>query len=81
VREVKSIEKSRKDIHLTHNQRLAILFELLANGYDDDEIVDIFKNQEDFDEKKTRYFINHARNQGYRPFATERLKEIVKEVS
>jgi hypothetical protein len=74
------IKRAEEGIHLTHNQRLAILFELIANGYTDDEIVDVFKNQEDFDEKKTRYFINHARNQGYRPFATERLKEIVKEV-
>ena len=73
------ISKSRKGIHLTHNQRLAILFELIANSYTDNEIVDVFKNQEDFDEKKTRYFISHARNQGYRPFVTERLKEIVKE--
>jgi DNA primase large subunit len=59
---------------------LAILFELIANGYTDDEIVDVFKNQEDFDEKKTRYIITHARKQGYKPFSRERLKEIVKEV-
>ena len=76
---VKLIERAKQGVYLTHNQRLAILFELISKGYTDDEIVDVFKNQEDFDEKKTRYFISHARNQGYRPFTTERLQEILKE--
>jgi hypothetical protein len=78
---IELVERAKKGIHLTHNQRLAILFELIANGYTDDEIVDVFRKEDDFNEVKTRGFIKHAREKGYKPFTTERLREILKEAS
>jgi len=75
------IERAKKGIHLTHHQRLAIAFELIANGYSDDEIVEIFKTQKhDFNENKTRGQLKQIREKGYRPYKTENLLQILKEV-
>ncbi|MGC9086955.1 MAG: hypothetical protein ACP5IT_12255 [Thermoproteota archaeon] len=74
------IERARKGEQLVHSQRFAILLELLASGYPEEDIIDVFRKQEDFDERKTRYFIEHARKKGYKPFSHERLKEILEGV-
>jgi len=75
------IERAKQGIHLTHHQRLAIAFELIANGYSDDEIVDIFRTQKhDFNENKTRGQLKQIREKGYRPYKTENLLQILKEV-
>ena len=73
------IERARQGENLTHRQRLAILLELINNGYSDEEILDIFKNLPDFNEKITRYMINHARKRCYKPFRTENLIKILNE--
>jgi len=73
------IKMAREGKNLTHRQRLAILFELINNGYGDEEILDIFKNLPDFDEKKTLYFIQHARKKGYKPFRAENIIKILNE--
>jgi hypothetical protein len=70
------IEKAKQGINLTHQQRLAVLFELIANGWEDDQILEVFEAQPDFDLNKTRYMIEHARRMGYKPFKTERLQEV-----
>jgi len=75
------IERAKQGAHLTHHQRLAIAFELIANGYSDDEIVEIFKTQKhDFNENKTRSQLKQIREKGYRPYKTENLLQILKEV-
>jgi hypothetical protein len=74
------IERAKKGIHLTHHQRLAIAFEMITNGYSDDEIVGIFRNQDDFDENKTRSQLKQIREKGYRPYTTENLLQILQEV-
>jgi DNA primase large subunit len=74
------IERAKKGIHLTHHQRLAIAFEMITNGYSDDEIVEIFRNQDDFDENKTRGQLKQIREKGYRPYTTENLLQILQEV-
>jgi len=75
------IERAKKGIHLTHHQRLAIAFELIANGYSDDEIVEIFRTQKhDFNENKTRGQLKQIREKGYRPYTTEHLLQILQEV-
>jgi len=75
------IERAKQGVHLTHHQRLAIAFELIANGYSDDEIVEIFKTQtHDFNENKTRGQLKQIREKGYRPYKTENLLQILKEV-
>jgi hypothetical protein len=70
------IEKAKQGINLTHQQRLAVLFELIAIGWKDDQILEVFEAQPDFDLNKTRYMIEHARRMGYKPFKTERLQEV-----
>ena len=74
------IERAKRGIHLTHHQRLAIAFEMITNGYSDDEIVEIFRNQDDFDENKTRGQLKQIRERGYRPYTTENLLQILQEV-
>jgi len=68
------VERAKQGINLTHRQRLAVVCELLAAGKSDDEIVSIFSKQTDFNESKTRYFVEHARRRGYRPFRLRTLE-------
>jgi len=56
-----------KDHTLSHDMRLALAIEYLVSGYDVDKVTALFQSQEDFDERKTRYQVEHALNQGYQP--------------
>lgn len=56
---------------LCHKGRFAIAAHMIAAGYDDGEIVDVFRYAKDFDEKKTRYQIVQIRNKGYTPPSCE----------
>lgn len=76
VREL--IERAKKGVDLTHEQRLAILFEMINRGYGDDDIHNVFINQPDYNAGKTQYFIDHARRRYYKPFSKERLLNILK---
>ena len=76
---VELIKRAEEGVHLTHNQRLAIATELINNGFPNEQIVNIFRKQEDFSENYTIYQINWLRKNSYRPFTTERLQEILKE--
>jgi len=71
------IERARQGVSLTHRQRLAILFELIANGWTDDQILDVFLNQPDKKPAKIRYMINHARRMNYKPFTSENLEGVL----
>ncbi len=71
------IEKAKAGVHLEHLERLAILFELINNGYGDEDILKVFENQDDYNPKLTLYMIRHARSRGYKPFRRERLQEIL----
>ncbi len=71
------IEKAKAGVHLEHLERLAILFELINNGYGDGDILKVFEKQDDYNPKLTLYMIRHARSRGYRPFRRERLHEIL----
>jgi hypothetical protein len=75
VREL--IEECREGRDLTHRERLIILLEMLKAGCSDQEIHDVFRNQPDYDEKKTQYFIEHARKKRYKPFTREKILEVV----
>ena len=69
------IEKAQRGDKLEHKERLAIVCELIAASKDDNEIVQVFSAQDDFNELKTRYFVEHARKRGYRPFRLKTLQE------
>ncbi|MEM3433478.1 MAG: hypothetical protein QXP27_04835 [Candidatus Methanomethyliaceae archaeon] len=71
------IEKARQGINLTHQQRLAVLLELIAEGWTDDQILEVFSHQPDFDHSRTKYMVEHARRAGYKPFTSKKLQEVL----
>lgn len=51
-----------------HLMRVAAIAEMLAEGYNEDQIIDRFSHLDGFDERKTTYYVRHAIRRGYRPF-------------
>jgi hypothetical protein len=53
-----------------HEHRLAFLWEHLNKRPEltDDDLVKMFSHVSDFNEKKVRYFINHAKRRKYKPY-------------
>jgi hypothetical protein len=74
------IEEGRRGRELSHQEHLAILFELLAAKKSDDEIQRVFRQLlgPDYQEKQTRYFIHHARARKYKPFKTKTLEMMIR---
>ncbi|AGK61182.1 hypothetical protein Asulf_01183 [Archaeoglobus sulfaticallidus PM70-1] len=76
----KLIEKAQDSINLEHYKRIAIVAELYVAEYSIDEIVSVFRNQPDFDEKKTRYQVEHITAKGinapYKPFRCATIKQL-----
>lgn len=52
------IDLAYKEHHLTHQQRIKLGIYLQANNYDEDYILDIFRQLSDWNEKVTRYQLN-----------------------
>ena len=63
-------------VDIPHEMRLTIAIEYLAAGCPVDQITLLFEDQEDFDEKKTRYQINHAKEKGYQPRKCSTIQEL-----
>ena len=63
-------------VDIPHKMRLAIAIEYLAAGYTVDQITVLFEGQEDFDEEKTRYQINHAKERAYQPRKCSTIQEL-----
>ena len=61
---------------LDHKLRVAVVTEMYHNGYSIEEIIDVFRGSPDFDEKKTRYQVEHIVNGGYKPFRCVTLKKL-----
>jgi DNA primase large subunit len=59
------LEEIRKHHNLPHHARWFLAVYLIEAGLKDDAIVAIYSNLPDFEEKKTRYQIEHARKRGY----------------
>jgi len=58
-----------------HLMRLAIAVECLNNGYTVDQVVALFQTQGDFDAKKTRAMVEHAKKRAYKPRKRETLQK------
>ncbi|MBC7076746.1 MAG: hypothetical protein H5T92_00305 [Synergistales bacterium] len=71
------IKRMEEGQNLAHMQRLAVVAELIAEGWEDSQILELFQRLPDFDEARTRYYLSHARLRGYKPFRTETLKEVI----
>ena len=59
-----------------HLMRLAIAVEFLNKGYSVDQVVDLFRAQGDFSERKTRYYVEDAKRKGYKPFRCSKIREL-----
>ena len=68
------VEKAQRGEKIEHRERLAIACELIAANKTDDEIIQVFSNQDDFNESKIRYFVEHVRSRDYRPFKLATLE-------
>ncbi len=68
------LKKAQEGQNLTHNERLFIVWFLLAFNYPVDQIVNIFSTLPDFDRGKTEYQVNYAKRKGYNPYKCSTLK-------
>jgi len=59
-----------------HLMRLAIAVEFLNKGYSVDQVVDLFRAQGDFSERKTRYYVEDAKRKGYKPFRCSKIRKL-----
>jgi hypothetical protein len=75
------VETARQGANLSHDERLIILFEMIANGYTDSQIHEVFRFQPDYSERITQRFIDHARRRGYRPFKLQKILEALQKPS
>jgi|GEM_PF-6975522 hypothetical protein len=62
----KILEKANSGINLEHNERFTLTTWFLRSGYNEDQILDIFRNQPDFKPEKTAYQIHHIMGHKYR---------------
>ncbi len=75
------LARARRGEHLSHHERFAIATFMLAIGADIDEVVDVFRNMPDFNERITRYQVEHLAGQRgsmkkYRPYSCETMKTL-----
>ncbi|MBS7612230.1 hypothetical protein KEJ27_08550 [Candidatus Bathyarchaeota archaeon] len=59
-----------------HMMRLAVAVEFLNRGYTVEEVVPLFQSQLDFKPGKTRYFVEKAKEKGYKPFKCSTIRRL-----
>ena len=70
------VKKVMNQHHLTHEERLFILFNMIAFGEEGVQTVhDIMKQVSDYDFSKTQYFIDHALRRRYKPYLCDTAQE------
>lgn len=72
------MDKAKEGYNLEHGERFTILLEMINKGYTGEQIHEIFRTIPDYNEKKTQYFIDHARKNGYKPYSMKKLLKMVK---
>ncbi len=68
------MEKLRRGENLPHQARFALTTFLLKVGWSEDQIVDLFRNSPDFNEKIARYQVHHIASKGYSPPKCETMR-------
>ena len=74
IREI--LKKADEQQNLLHNERLILVFFLLALDYPNDNIIEIFSRLPDFDNNKTTYQIEFAKKKGYIPHSCDTIKSL-----
>ncbi len=70
------LKKTQEGQNLIHNERLFIVWFLLALEYPVEKVVDLFSTMPDFDREKTTYQVNFAKKKKYIPYKCLTLKSL-----
>jgi DNA primase large subunit len=70
------LKKMQAGQNLIHNERLFIVWFLLALEYPVEKVVDLFSTMPDFDREKTTYQVNFAQKKKYIPYKCLTLKSL-----
>jgi DNA primase large subunit len=75
------LDKNSKGINLTHSERLFLVYFLLTIGKTVEEVLDLFRNQPDYNEKISRYQVEfaagkHGKQTQYKPHNCMTLESI-----
>jgi hypothetical protein len=73
IKNAVSLHMERGEGHL---MRLAVAIEHLCMGASTDQIVELFRGQSDFNESKTRYFVEDALRKRYKPFKCRTIRSL-----
>lgn len=73
---IEILQKAKEGSNLIHNERLYLVFFLLALDYPVERIVNIFSPLPDFDREKTEYQVNFAKEKEYSPHSCSKLKSL-----
>ncbi|MFX0034430.1 MAG: hypothetical protein ACFE9I_02170 [Candidatus Hermodarchaeota archaeon] len=70
------LRKAQEGQNLIHNERLFIVWFLLALDYPEEKVVNVFSTLPDFDREKTSYQVNFAKKKKYTPYKCLSLKTL-----
>jgi DNA primase large subunit len=70
------LKKAKEGQNLNHNERLFIVWFLLALDYPVEEVVNVFSTLPDFNKEKTTYQVNFAKKKKYIPYKCLTLKSL-----
>lgn len=68
------LSKIQEGQNLIHNERLFIVWFLIAVNYQVDPIINLFSSMPDFNREKTAYQVNYAKKKEYTPYKCSTLK-------
>ena len=68
------LSKIQEGQNLIHNERLFIVWFLIAVNYQVDTIINLFSSMPDFNREKTAYQVNYAKKKEYTPYKCSTLK-------
>ena len=68
------LSKIQEGQNLIHNERLFIVWFLIAVNYQVDTIINLFSSMPDFNREKTAYQVNYAKKKMYTPYKCSTLK-------
>ena len=72
----KLIERAKKGEHLPHVARFTLVAYLRKVGWEDQQLIDLFRKDPRFVERITTYQIEQISKKGYLPLSCERMKEL-----
>ncbi len=59
-----------------HSLRIAVALEYFNAGYTPEKTAELFKNQNDYDFKKSLYYVQDLLKRGYKPFKCKTIQDL-----